>query len=74
MHENDDLLVRIDERVKDIHDDIKEIKRTLHGNGRKGVCDIVNEHETTLRNIKYGMTIGFTIITIIILLANYLKI
>lgn len=71
---NGDLLIRIDEHVKDIYIDIKEIKKTLHGNGQPGICDVVKEHDVTIRNIKYGITLGFTIVTIVILIANYLKI
>jgi hypothetical protein len=71
---DNDLLIRIDEHVKDIYDDIKEIKKTLHGNGQEGLCDTVKEHDTTIKNIKYGITLGFIIISIVFLIANYFKI
>jgi len=70
MESDNNLLVRIDEHVKHIYSDIKEIKKTLHGNGQKGVVDMVKEHDTTIKNIKYGITLGFTVMTIVILIAN----
>ena len=34
-----DLLIRIDENVKELSEDIKAIDKILHGNGRPGMMD-----------------------------------
>jgi hypothetical protein len=67
--DHDDLIV-IKTQVGQIKDTIDKIDKKLMGNGTKGLCDIVNEHEVTLKNIKYGLGLGFTIMTVIILLVN----
>lgn len=71
--DHDDLII-IKTRVGQIKETIDKIDKKIMGNGTKGLCDIVNEHEVTIRNIKYGLYLGFTIIGIIILFANYFKI
>lgn len=68
-----ELLIRIDERTNTIEREIKELKHKLFGNGQEGICKVVDRHDVTLKNIRYGMGIGFTIVTIIILIANYFK-
>ena len=50
---------------------MEKIERTMHGNGKQGICDIVKDHEVTIRNIKYGIGLGFTILTMVILIANF---
>jgi hypothetical protein len=47
--ERDELLIRLDERTKDIEKNIKAMKSTLFGNGREGLCDTVNRHQTYLK-------------------------
>jgi hypothetical protein len=70
IRDDHDDLITIKTQVGQIKEIIDKIDRKLMGNGAKGICDIVNEHEVTLKNIKYGITLGFTIMTIIILLVN----
>jgi hypothetical protein len=59
-----ETLTRLDERTKDIQKDLKQITKTLHGNGRKGICDRMTEQETTVRNTKWavGITLSITIV------------
>ena len=42
---DNEILIRIDEHVKDIYVDIKEIKKTLFGNGKDGLCVRVDRIE-----------------------------
>lgn len=71
---DNDLLIRLDERTADIQKDIKEIKDIVFGNGKEGLCYIVQRHEDKFKNLKYGISLGFIIITTIILVMNYFKI
>lgn len=41
-----ETLIRIDERLKDVANDVSEIKQRLFGNGREGLCYVVDRHET----------------------------
>ncbi|MCK5018103.1 MAG: hypothetical protein KAS32_13685 [Candidatus Peribacteraceae bacterium] len=46
-----DILIELRTMAKETNKDIKEMKRTLHGNGREGLCGVVvkhNEQITTL--------------------------
>ena len=45
QNERDELLTRLDERTQETNNDIKEIKDTLFGNGREGLCYIVARHK-----------------------------
>ena len=70
-HDNDrELLIRIDERTAEMKKDIIEVKRKLFGNGQQGICERVEVLETSQNNIKYGIALGFTIMTIIITAAK----
>ena len=42
---DNEILIRIDEHVKDIYVDIKEIKKTLFGTGKDGLCVRVDRIE-----------------------------
>lgn len=57
--DRDDLLIRLDEHIKDMRVDIKDIKNTVFGNGKEGLCYIVNRHK-----IYFGL-LGSAIIVII---------
>lgn len=81
MEEYGETLARIDERVKTILDDVKEINHTLHGNGKDGLCDIavrnrdrISELEKDLKNHKDGtkwiVGISITIIAVIVSIIN----
>ena len=70
-HEDDrELLIRIDERTAEMKKDIIEVKRKLFGNGQQGICERVEVLETSQSNIKYGIALGFAIMTIIITAAK----
>jgi len=58
----------------EIKETLERVEKKLVGNGQRGICDIVNEHDVTIKNIKYGIYLGFTILGVIILFANYFKI
>ena len=64
--DHDDLIV-IKTTVGQIKESIDKLEKKLLGNGQKGICDTVNEHEVTIKNIKYGIYLGFSIIGVIIL-------
>ena len=88
METNNELLIRIDERIKsmderigDISDDIKGVRKTLHGNGQKGLCEMVNEHTTTLESqekrfrfwLPVGLTVVIIILSVIFAIINYVN-
>ena len=66
QNERDILLIRLDERTHETGEDVKEMKQTLHGNGKEGICDMVLRHDITHRNIKYILTIGIPTMCIIV--------
>lgn len=66
QHERDDLLIRLDERIHETNKDVKDIKQTLHGNGKIGICDMILNHNTILKNIKWCATVGIPIVIIIL--------
>lgn len=72
--DNNEILIRIDERQKEISKDLVEIKNKLFGNGHEGMCAEFIQFRTTLHNVKWGIALGFTIITIIIAVLNYFKV
>lgn len=43
--EDHDLLIQIHAYSKEMSEDINEIKRTLFGNGREGLCATVTKHK-----------------------------
>lgn len=59
-------LARIDERQKKISKDVEDIKSKVYGNGNEGIIEEMTAIKTTLRNVKYGLTVGFTVIAIVI--------
>ena len=65
QNERDELLIRLDERTKDTNKDVKELKKVLHGNGQEGLCDTVIRHDTTIRNTKYVIGVGLTVVIIV---------
>ena len=62
--ERDELLIRLDERTHEINKDIKDVRKVLHGNGQEGICDTVLKHDTTLKNVKWGLGIFFTAVIV----------
>ena len=64
QNERDELLIRLDERTNDTNNDIKDIKDTLFGNGREGLCYIVARHK-----VYFGL-IGTAIIILTGILIN----
>jgi len=51
MTEDHDILIELRTIVKETNEDIKEMKNTLHGNGREGVCDIVVRHDNQITTL-----------------------
>lgn len=65
-----EVISRIDERQKMILDDLRDMHEKLFGNGKEGLCVIVDRHDTTLRNIRYGIAMGFSIVSLIVIVVN----
>lgn len=70
--ERDELLIRLDERTRDVGKDIKEIKKTLHGNGKEGICDTVLRHETTIKNLYAAFIIATAVIVATMAILNFI--
>ena len=79
------LLIRIDERQKEMQKDITDIKEKLFGNGRKGLCDRVSKNEFMLKeiqtdtnkridNMKYLIMVTSSVVITVIAILNYFKI
>ena len=65
-----ELLIRIDERTKDIQEALARDYKTLHGNGNPGLLERVQKLENLHQNEntmfkKYGAVIAWIITTII---------
>lgn len=84
MANNEELLIRIDERVASIFNDIKEINTTIHGNGKTGLCEIAKSNTDRItfiendlaehkNNTKYIIATCLTIITVIIIIADFVS-
>ena len=74
-----ECLIRIDERQQKILDEISklkayddELRKKVYGNGNCGLTDEITAIKTTLKNVKYGITLGFTILGAIIAVTNFL--
>ena len=76
-------MIRIDEQVKNMCEKVDDIHKVLHGNGQEGICSKVTKNETKILNLckkhekdsKFRLTViglGFTAITIVIMVTNYL--
>ena len=73
-----ECLIRIDERQQKILDEISklkayddELRKKVYGNGNCGLTDEITAIKTTLKNVKYGITLGFTILGAIIAVTNF---
>lgn len=55
--ERDELLTRLDERTQNIEKNIKMIKNTLFGNGKEGLCYIVQRHKVFFALISAALVI-----------------
>jgi len=86
---NEELLIRLDERMLDIQKDLKEIKETVFGNGKEGLCTKIIKQDDDMQNIKIehikeqektrwliskALTIFTIIVTVVFAVINYLKI
>lgn len=68
--ERDELLIRLEERLKGIDEALKRDYRILHGNGQPGLIQRVQELEDFHKNEngfikKYGGVIGWIVTTVI---------
>ena len=54
--ERDDLMIRVDERLKNIEKDLKEYHREMHGNGKPGLIERVQklENESEIKRRHHG--------------------
>ena len=59
--ERDALLIRMDEHVKGINEKIEDMQDILFGNGKVGLCYIVDRNSTTLRNVKWFVGVGIPV-------------
>lgn len=67
-----DLLIRIDERLKEMHEDIAGFNKNLHGNGQPGLLQRVQALEDFHKNEsgffkRYGGFLGWVITTLVAL-------
>ena len=63
---NKDILIRMDERQHTIFNDIKDIRKTLDGNGQEGLCTSVTKHKTYFKIMGVICTLlGAGLVTII---------
>lgn len=85
MESDKELLIRIDERVTTIMEDMKILNKTLHGNGAEGLCERVKRNEIRIeeinvnndkkiKNIQLLITLTSVIIITAIAILNYLRI
>lgn len=63
--ERDELLIRLDERTKNTNIKVAEMHLKIYGNGKDGLCDIVQQNKTTLKNTKTTVIIGLSFVTIV---------
>lgn len=48
MSEDHDILIELRTMMKETDKDIKSMMKTLHGNGREGLCGVVNKHDVQI--------------------------
>ena len=50
-----EMLIRIEERLKTVQNDIKSIFKTLEGNGKEGLTNMTNRHDSEIQNLSDGV-------------------
>ena len=58
--ERDELLIRVDERTLNMEKKIMDMHEKVYGNGQEGLCKTVIKHDTTIKNVKWGVFIALT--------------
>ena len=48
MTEDHDILIELRTMMKETNKDVKSVMTTLHGNGREGLCGVVNKHDVQI--------------------------
>ena len=46
-----EMLIRIEERLKTVQSDIKSIFKTLEGNGKEGLTNMTNRHDSEIQDL-----------------------
>jgi len=49
--EDHDILIRLETFAKETRNDVKDIKTTIFGNGREGLCDVVKRHDERIKTL-----------------------
>ena len=63
--ERDDLLITIKEHTKNTDEKINEMRNTLFGNGKEGLCYTIERHKTYFKLFGLGFPLSISIICII---------
>lgn len=62
-----DTIIKLETMMSETQKDVKEIKNKLMGNGREGLCDIVNQHKTYFKIIGAALVLlGTGVVSVIV--------
>ena len=67
---DNETLIRMDEKLTEIQETCKKMEKRLFGNGNEGLIVTVAKNKDTIKNIKWGLGLGFTALGVLITLMN----